>query len=122
MPIARSMCLAIGALAALLPANPACATSVAKYLALRRQLNCDRRITYAQVEANRDAALNKVIELRGRVNGSLRRENSLAFLLTLEDGRAILLTAPAADERMVGDAANQAVRVLARVTNGIIGN
>jgi soluble lytic murein transglycosylase-like protein len=66
--------------------------------------------------------LHKVIELRGTVNGSIRREHSVAFLLMLEDKRAILLNAPTSDVRIVSEVNNQTVRVLARVTDGIAGN
>lgn len=125
MTTARTVYVAISAFAALsvlsvaLPAN---ALPTDQYLALRRSSNWDRSLTYAQVEGNIHTFANKVLELRGSVNGTLRRENNLAFLLTFEDKRAILLNAPAADTRLVSEANNQSVRVLAKVSEGVVGN
>src|SRR5579872_5264895 len=122
MTTARCLIVAMGALAALTAANPAHALPVDQYLALRRQSNCDRRLVYSQVESNAGAYVNRVMELRGTVNGAIRREHDVAFLLTLENKHALLLNAPPSDVRMVSEVNNQTVRVLARVTDGSIGN
>lgn len=125
MTTARSIRVAMGALAALAALSavrPAYSLPVDRYLSLRRSSNCDRRLTYAQVEANPAGFLNKVIELTGTINGAIRRESGVAFLLTIDEKHSILLNAPAADASMVADVRNQAVRVLARVTDGIVGN
>lgn len=125
MTTARTVLVAMGALAplvALTAVRPAYSLPVDQYLSLRRSSNCDRRLTYSQVEAGPSGFLNKVIELTGTVNGAIRRESGVAFLLTIDDKHSILLNAPAADATLVADVRNQAVRVLARVTDGVVGN
>ncbi len=126
MPMGRHLLAAIGTVigiaSALSAANTAHALPVDQYLALRRSAGCDRRLSYTQVEGGSSGFLNKVFELRGTVNGSIRRENGVAFLLTIEDKHALLLSAPAADTPLVAEVRNQLVRVLARVTNGAAGN
>lgn len=128
MTTARRLFVAIGFLSAMSSVSalsigrPACAATVDQYLALRRSTSCDRRLTYAQVEARPTGFLNKVIEVSGTVNGAIRRETGIAFLLTIDDKHAILLNAPPADVSMVSEVRNQLVRVLARVTDGVVGN
>jgi hypothetical protein len=122
MTTARTVFVAMGALAALVAVRPAYSLPVDQYLSLRRSSNCDRRLTYTQVEANPSGFLNKVVELTGTVNGAIRRESGVAFLLTIDDKHSILLNAPAADSGMVADVRNQTVRVLAKVTDGVVGN
>jgi hypothetical protein len=125
MTTARRLLVAMGALAAVsavTAVRPAYALPVAQYLALRRSSGCDRRLTYSQVETNPSGFLNKVIELTGTVNGAIRREAGVSFLLTIDDKHSILLNAPASDAPMVADVQNQTVRVLAKVTDGSVGN
>jgi soluble lytic murein transglycosylase-like protein len=68
------------------------------------------------------AHLDKVIELRGTVNGCIRRDQTVSFLLTLGDKTAILLDAPTTDSRMVSEVNNQTLRVLAKVSENKHGN
>jgi soluble lytic murein transglycosylase-like protein len=112
----RTLPFALGALALLVASPPARSLPVDQYLQLRRQYGFDRRLTYRMVMGDLSAFANKTLELRGRVNGSIRREQNVSFLLTQEDDRAILLDAPPADTRIVGEASNQMLRVLVRVS------
>jgi soluble lytic murein transglycosylase-like protein len=122
MTTARSVCVAMGALALLACVKPAGAVPVDQYLKLRRLHKTDRTITYAQVTATPAQFVQKVIELKGTVNGSIRRDSGLAFLLTMDDSAAVLLEAPAADLPIVSNVASQKVRVLARVSEPKNGN
>lgn len=115
MTTARPVFIAMSALALLAAALPCRAIPVDQYLKLRRLYKADRTVTYADVSAKPADFLQKVIELRGTVNGAIRRESGLAFLLTLEDKKAILLEAPSADVPIVSQVAAQSVRVLAKV-------
>jgi soluble lytic murein transglycosylase-like protein len=98
------------------------ALPVDQYLKLRRDTKFNRQLAYADVVANPAACTGKVIELRGTVNGAIRRENAVAFMLTMPDRNAVLLNAPAADSRMVSEVTNQGLRVLARVSQTNTGN
>jgi soluble lytic murein transglycosylase-like protein len=100
----------------LLAASPVSSLPVDAYLALRRQAGYDPRLTYKQVAANPSFYVQRVLELRGRVNGSIRREGGLSFLLTMDKEHALLLDAPEADVPLVSEVNNQMLRVLVRVT------
>lgn len=118
----RLTLLSLLGLVGLLAAGPARSLPVDQYLVLRRQAGYDPRLTYKQVEANPAMYIRRVLELRGRVNGSIRRERNVSFLLTLDDERAILLDAPGADIPLVSEANNQMLRVLARVSESSSSN
>jgi soluble lytic murein transglycosylase-like protein len=122
MTTARSVLVAMSSLALLADANPTQAITVEQYLKLRRAQKADRSIKYADVAARPAEFAQKVIELRGSVNGSLRRDTGLAFMLTLEDKQALLLEAPSADVPIVSQVSSQTVRVLARVLEQSNGN
>lgn len=115
MAQARLILLFLLGLASQLAAGPTIALPVDQYLALRRQAGYDPRLTYQQVEANPAMYIQHVLELRGQVNGSIRREGNVSFLLTLNKERALLLDAPKADIPLVSEANNQILRVLVRV-------
>jgi soluble lytic murein transglycosylase-like protein len=118
MTTTRAPLVAICALAALSAASSARALPVDQYLKLRRQAAVDRKLTYAQLEINPAAYVGRVIEMRGKVNGAVRRDASISFLLSLETGKAIMLGAPPADTQIVSQVNNQSLRVLAKVTDG----
>ncbi|MEP6757117.1 MAG: hypothetical protein ABJA67_16555, partial [Chthonomonadales bacterium] len=119
----RQSTIAVGFAAASLVAisSVAHAMPVDQYLKLRRTSGCDRSLAYSTVAANAANYEGKILELRGTVNGSLRRESAVTFMLTMQ-GKGIFLDAPAADTRMVTEVANQSVRVLVKVTEQKTGN
>jgi hypothetical protein len=82
----------------------------------------DFHLAYSNISANPMAYVDKVIELRGTVNGCIRRDETVSFLLTLGDKTALLLDAPVADTRMVSEVNNQTLRVLAKVAENKHGN
>lgn len=116
MPLARTALALFGALAVLGAVSPARAVTVEKYLALRRQCAFNPRLTYRDVETNPTAHLDRALELRGTINGIIRREQAVSFLLTLEDRRSLLLDCPPEDIGLVSALNPQVVRVLARVS------
>ena len=97
------------------------AMPVDQYLKLRRTSGMDRSLTYASIAANPSNYVGKILELRGTVNGSLRREQTVTFMLTME-GKGIFMDAPPADTRMVTEVSNQTIRVLVKVTEPKSGN
>jgi soluble lytic murein transglycosylase-like protein len=119
---ARKSLVAMSALALLAAAAPSQAISVQDYLKLRRASKTDRAIRYVDVAANPLDYAGKVIELRGTVNGSIRKDAGLSFMLTLDDKQAILLDSPSADTPIVSQVSNQSVRVLARIAQPMNGN
>lgn len=108
----------------LLLAVPAMARPVDQYLRLRRQAEFDPRVTYAQVEAGPASYTGKAFEVRGTVDGFVRKESAVSFLLTLADARqkGLYLDAPAEDVPLVTSSSHQPVRALVRVKEGIVGN
>ncbi len=105
--------IAISALSIL--ASSARALPVDQYIKLRRTEHCDRSLAFEEVSANPTLFEGKVIELRGNVNGSIRKTNAIAFLLALPDGKSIFMDAPQGDAPMVANGHGQGVRVLVRV-------
>lgn len=106
----------------LAPLVPARAMPVDEYLKLRRSVGFDRGPTYAVVERAPSDYAGRVLELRGIVSGSIQREHSAAFLLTLADGKDLLLDAPPNDSALVTATTRPSVRVLARVVESGVGN
>lgn len=113
---------ALAVLALLLQPSPVASMPVDEYLRIRREQRYDPHITYAQVEANAAAYRNAVIELRGIVSGSIQRARSVSFLLVMDDGKDVLLPAPPSEIPVVTGASRPKLRVLARVSSGVIGN
>jgi len=122
MTTARTVLTAMGALTALFAAAPVRSLPVDQYLKLRRQSGYDPRLTYSQIQTNPAAYVGRVLELRGAVEGFIRREQHVSFLLTLEDKGGVLLDAPPADTDIVSSPNRQRLRVLARVSDKITGN
>lgn len=122
MTTGRTVLMALGVAAALSAAAPARSLSIDQYLKLRRQRGYDPRLSYAQIQANPAAYTDRVLELRGTVEGFIRRDQHVSFLLTLADKRSLLLDAPPADVSLVTGSTRQALRVLARVQENRNGN
>jgi hypothetical protein len=122
MTAVRPLFVCASALALLAGSIPCQAIPVNDYLKLRRVQKADRSVHYADVLAKPTDYLQKVIELRGTVNGSIRRDEGLSFMLTLDDKQAIMLEAPSADTPIVSQVSSQKVRVLARVGDPKNGN
>jgi hypothetical protein len=95
---------------------------VDEYLKLRRKVNYDAKTTYAQVAADPITHQGKIIEISGTVGGSIRREASISFMLSMEGGQSVFLTAPASDTPMVADVNRQRLRALVKVASSTTSN
>ena len=109
-------------LAVLFAAAPSFALPTDEYLALRRKLGYERRLTYADAAQDWTAYLGRTFEVSGTVNGHMRSEAGVTFMISLSDGSAITLTAPARDINQIVRATAVSLRVLVRVRDGVIGN
>lgn len=100
------------------------AIPVEQYLKMRRQQNYDPRLHFLQVETNPSAYRNRVIEVRGTVTGVIRRDDKMSFMLELADKKekSLLLTAPPAENELLGTTSQPTLRVLARVAESNTGN
>ncbi len=98
------------------------ATPVSEYLNLRRQLGYNARLSYSAVAADWSSYMGAVLEIRGRLNGYIQGEKALTFMLTLDDGTAVTLTATSSDASFLMRPTTGALRVLVRVRDGILGN
>ncbi len=114
--------IALVSLLAALPVSGARALTVDQYLKIRRASDFDARLTYAHLQAAPGAYAGRSVELRGSVDGFVRKEDSLAFLLTLDDQKGLLLTADLADSDILTSASHQKLRILAKVGPGVTGN
>lgn len=101
---------------------PSEAVPVDEYLALRRQLGCNRSLTYSSVCASPEAYAGAVFEVSGRLNGYIEGEKTLTFMLTLADGSTVTLVAPPGDRPFLTRSTTSSVRALVRVGAGVIGN
>jgi len=95
---------------------------VDQYLRLRRQSGFDPRLNYTQVHQSAATFTGKVFEMKGTVEGFIRREQSVSFLFNTDDKSGIMLTAPTADTDLVTSGNHQVLRVLVRVSEGNSGN
>jgi soluble lytic murein transglycosylase-like protein len=95
--------------------SPAFAVSPEQYFKIRRQSGFDPRLTFAQVEANPAAYLNRSLEIKGILNGTLRRDQSISFMLTLDNNRTVLMEAPPEDTDLIANVNHQKLRVLVKV-------
>ncbi len=116
------VCAAFGALAFFAYPPSVGSMPVDDYLRTRREQRYDPKVTYAQVEADPGAYAKTIVEVRGVVSGSIQRAQSVSFLLTLDDGKSLLLPAPQSEVPVVTSATRPRLRVLARVTTGVVGN
>jgi soluble lytic murein transglycosylase-like protein len=102
--------------------EPAAALPVSEYLALRRDVAWERSLTYTIASQDWAAHLGRTFEVSGTLNGHVRGESGVVFMLTLKDGQAITLSAPARDQNMVIRGASSSLRVLVRVRDSALGN
>ena len=93
-----------------------------EYLKIRNQNRPDPRLSYALVKQSPADYAGKVLEMRGTVDGYVRRDSELGFMLTLEDRNAVMLSASTADEIMIASPNKQRLRVLAKVADSVSGN
>ncbi len=98
------------------------ALSTDDYLALRRKLGYDRSLTYSAVAQDWTAYIGRTFEISGTVNGHMRSDAGVTFMVSLSDGAAITLTAPARDMNHIVRATAASLRVLVRVREGVLGN
>lgn len=117
IPFGQAVCLF-----AILAHAPAGAIPTDEYLALRRHLGFERGLTYATVARDWTAYLGRTFEVAGTVNGYMRGESGVTFMVSLRDGSAVTLTAPARDASQITRATSLSLRVLVRVREGVIGN
>lgn len=103
-------------------ASSSLAMPVGDYLALRRKLGFDRTLNYAVVSADASRYANKVFEVSGIVNGNIRGERAVTFMVTLPSADAIALVAPVSDAALVTSPSSPSVRVLVRVKEGVVSN
>ena len=115
-------CLAAMGVLFTLATTPSFAVSTEQYLKTRSQYAFDSRLIYAVVQASPATYVNKVLELKGTVDGYVRKENAISFLLSTPDQNGLMLTAPAADEAVVTSGNHQTLRVLVLVGEGATGN
>ena len=115
MKTSRFLLTVFSILLASLLSSRVLAVSPEQYFKIRRQSGFDPRLTYAQVEANPDAYLNRALEIKGILNGTLRRDQSISFMLTMDDNRTVLMEAPPEDTDLIVRVNHQKLRVLAKV-------
>lgn len=109
------------AIGGLIPLRTHAATGT-QFLARRKALHCDRKITFAEVTQTPMAYTGRVIELRGTVGGKVGAEGHLSVMLNLEDQHAVMLDVPADDLAEVADLATPQIRALVQVQESGIGN
>lgn len=98
------------------------ASSVSRYLQLRRQTHCDVKLTYADVQDNAARYIGRVIELRGMVGGMAEGASSLSVMLNMDGGIAPALEVPKEEAAPLRDSTTPRIRVLARIAEGSSGN
>jgi len=92
------------------------------YLALRRKVGYERKLTYAQAAQDWVVHVGKAFEVSGALNGHMRSQSGLAFMVTLRDGTALTLDAPPSDHAQIIQTATGSLRVLVRIREGALGN
>jgi hypothetical protein len=95
--------------------SAAAASTPESYLRIRRESGYDPKLTLAQVEARTSHFVGRTLELKGRVEGSIRRENSVSFLLSVEGSKSILLECPVGEQQLITGSGQPRLRVLATV-------
>ena len=98
------------------------ACSGSQFTARRSQLHCDRKASYADVEAAPYSFVGHVIELRGTVGGSVTADGRLTVMLNMDNGRAVMLEIPPAEAADVRELATPQLRALVEVKEGATGN
>jgi soluble lytic murein transglycosylase-like protein len=91
-------------------------------VALRRQQNCVRKLTYAEVLANPAGYAGRVLELRGTVGGMVETADGLSLMLNLADRNAPSLDIPKSEVETIREYTTPTLRVLVRVGATNTGN
>jgi hypothetical protein len=102
--------------------SSASACSGAQFAIRRAQLHCDRKATYADVEATPFAYVGRVLELRGTVGGSVTTDGRLTVMLNMENGHAVMLDIPPTEAADVRELTTPQLRALVEVKDGATGN
>jgi soluble lytic murein transglycosylase-like protein len=102
--------------------GPASASTGKRYVALRRQQNCVRKLTYAEVLANPANYAGRVLELRGTVGGMVETPDGLSLMLNLPDKNAPSLDIPKSEVETIHEYSTPTLRVLVRVGETNTGN
>ena len=105
----------------LIPAS-ALGVSPEEYLKLRAKHRPDLRLSYAVIQESPGQYVEKVFELRGVVDGFVRRDSVLGFMLTLEGRQAAMVNGTEADSVVITSPNKQRLRVLAKVADSGAGN
>ena len=100
----------------------AAACTGAQFTAKRQQLHCDRKTTFADVEATPYAYVGRVIELKGTVGGSVTVEGRLSVMLNMDNAKAVMLDIPAAEAADIREFSTPQLRALVEVKDGANGN
>jgi soluble lytic murein transglycosylase-like protein len=103
-------------------APSAVAAPATDYLALRRKIGYDRKLTYSEAARDWIIHVGKAFEVAGTLNGHMRSQTGVAFMITMADGTALTLEAPPADHTQITQATASALRVLVRIREGSLGN
>ena len=98
---------------------PAHASSGAQYVALRRKIQFDRRITLDDLMNRAHECVGKVMELRGTVGGVVETAEGLSMMLNLPESKAVTLDVPKAEIIVVQKYSTPTLRVLVRIGEGL---
>ena len=103
---------------------PVCAygMEISPYLKFRAASHCDRKLTYAALQAEPAAAVGRIIELRGTIAGSAESDEGTLVILSLADGASINLMIPPKEVDWLRRYSNPSLRVLARIGSNPDGN
>ncbi len=105
----------------IIPAS-AFAVSPEEYLKLRAKHRPDHRLSYSAIQQSPGEYVGKVFELRGVVDGFVRRDSVLGFMLSLEGRQAALVNGTEVDSVVITSPSKQRLRVLAKVADSGSGN
>lgn len=93
-----------------------------QYVALRAKRHCDTKLAYATLLENPSDYAGRVIELRGKISGTVETADGLSVLLGLGKNDSLSLDIPKGEAALLRDYVNPTVRVLAQVEEGSSGN
>ena len=93
-----------------------------KYVSLRGQFRCNRKLGYGTVQANAANYVGQVFELRGTVGEMIETEEGISVMLNLADKSAVTLDIPRSEIATVKEITTPVLRVLVKVSNGASGN
>jgi soluble lytic murein transglycosylase-like protein len=113
---------ALTALLILGTGGAATASSGKDYVARRNHLHCDRQLTYDRVQAQPANYVGRVLELRGKVCGTMETNSGLSAMLDQSDKSALTLDIPKSEIGPFRDSDTPHVRILAKVEDGSSGN